>query len=297
MIFRTSTTGVVADYVCRDEVLFLNQRTHRVGTDNKQIIDAMHVSLLNVADEDVAATIDAAILWTTEPPNEHPSDYNAMASLSTNVGDRHRLDVFDHVWNAGLTYTNRTSCPYGKAIRILFPNISVFGNFAYHQVPAVDWLSDFARHAQRGTDYIDNRGEPSSSRTSAAVWLGPSSTPPVESSVGDDDRSEIVGYCDNMRGVAVDDDVEDPSAGPSSPYPAAGRHAGLTLGSILEETGFPPAPTAGPWACDHRGHPNDRWWHTLRSHGCDETSTMAFYLLASHSRAGSEAAETIIENM
>ena len=117
VIIRVSSTGVVADYVCRDGVEFLNARTYRDDTVNRQIIEAKHVSLLNVAAEDVAAELDAAIVWTSKSASEHPPVYDGCSRyrpLQTTVGERgtrHRLELADHVWNADLACTNFTSPP------------------------------------------------------------------------------------------------------------------------------------------------------------------------------------------
>ena len=66
VILRVSSTGVVADYVCRDEVDYLNARSFRTDAVERQVIEAKHVSLLNVAEEDVAGMLNAAIVWANQ---------------------------------------------------------------------------------------------------------------------------------------------------------------------------------------------------------------------------------------
>ena len=264
VIIRVSSAGVVADYVCRDEVEFLNARTYREDTVNRQIIEAKHVSLLNVAAEDVAGLLDAAIVWTSESASEHPPVYDGYPRyrpLLTTVGERctkHKLEIADHVWNADLVCTNRTSPPYGKATRVVFPEPGQFDvDLDYRPVLAMECLLEVA---PRVVGDIDVRGAPSGSSVAAATWLGPMRTTPVEESVGDDDRSEIVEFRDVLRGGDEDDDhAEYRCVDPSSPDAGADRYHGRSLGSILEEYIGPTPPTAPAWACDHRGRVIDTW--------------------------------------
>ena len=289
-IFRVSTTGVIADLVCRHQVEYLNQRVFGPVGAERYVIEAKHVRLYNVGGQDIDAILNTATVWTTEPASGHTPVYNGcpplMIDSNTIIGARcadNMQTLTDHVWAADLLNTIRTPPPYGRAIDIVFPRPTKRDGVLVHRpVPAMDWVREVA---PRVVGDIDVRGAPSDSSSAAATWLGPMERSPVEESVDDDDRSEIVEFCYVLRGGDEDDDhVEYRCVDLSSPDAGTGRQADRSLGSILSAIGPPPAPEAASWACDHCGRAIEDWYDALIGHACDEASIMTFSCLSNTTR-------------